>query len=432
MLQRCVVMAGVVSFLGMVSIAGATPDKCQKSISKEVLKLESKIVKGIVKGADAKQKADAKGDPLSDVTAKVNATLGKVIDVGNPKSAISKTLAKLASIGPSDKGTCSDAELYAQGYLPEGTFGDRWRKLAVIAAWSTAWQNAALGNATLALDYQELSEAGGCPLCDLVASPPCATATCTLAGTSGSSANGIPFPITGALATGACNVPSIMAPGEFASIAGPQRSLDVLTVLPGVFACVETFTTMGVINCTGTMPTVDTDICTDHIVEDLGGGLFADECATGSGTQQFCGDPEPDTAHTLPAGALNGGPCITLTAGAPAPGEAFLIATNRIQVIIGAETGSDGLPCTADDTPAVVTPPATIPQTTGTASARVVDPDAVDSDPDATAGPVAGVPFDCSVITSADLSGGSTVSSFSALHALLGADSLVETNLDCL
>jgi hypothetical protein len=120
------------------------------------------------------------------------------------------------------------------------------------------------------------------------------------------------------------------------------------------------------------------------------------------------------------------------TSNPPSAGETFSIATNRIQVILSTEVGGDGLPCTPDDTPAAVTPPATIPQTTGTATARVIDPDAVDLDPDATGGPVVGAPFDCSVIASSNLSGGSTASSFSALHALLGADSVVESNLDCL
>jgi hypothetical protein len=77
------------------------------------------------------------------------------------------------------------------------------------------------------------------------------------------------------------------------------------------------------------------------------------------------------------------------------------------------------LPCTFDDAPASITAPATIPQTTGQASARVIDPDAMDASPDITVTSVTGSPApDCSVLESSNSSGLVTVSAAAALHGL--------------
>ncbi len=418
--------------------APAAIDKCQKAISKEILKLESKVVKSIVKGADAFQKAEAKGSAISSITGKVNDTLAKTIDTGNSKSAISKALTKLASIGPSDKATCSDTDLFTLGFLPEGLAGDRWRRLAVIAALQTGYNNAVLGNATLGNDYQAMVDAGGCALCSMIATPPCVAQTCRLDPSSGGQTNGAlgmtPVSTTGAVPITSCDVPSVMPAGEFATIGGPQSGIDPIFVVatPGsqLVACVTTLRTMGVANCVGgTMPSVDSHHCSDHIVEDIG-GIIVDECEDGSGTVQVALPDLDDPTH---GGVVNGGGVSTFTANPPAAGESFVLTTNRIQLLVETlgEFGPDGVPCSPDDTPAIVTPSAVQAQTTGTATSEVIDRDNVEGVGQTTTTTVTGTPFDCSLTPSGVLSGGVTVSAFSALHATFGFDNAVNNSLIC-
>ena len=126
----------------------------------------------------------------------------------------------------------------------------------------------------------------------------------------------------------------------------------------------------------------------------------------------------------------NGGGCVTLTTGAPASGAVFYMSRERIQVILAAEVGADGLPCTADDTPATVTPPQTTLVTTGTATSRVIDPQNVDGAPALTA-EASGSLFDCDNMLSGNLSGATTARAGSALHALLGLDQVLESTFIC-
>jgi hypothetical protein len=73
-----------------------------------------------------------------------------------------------------------------------------------------------------------------------------------------------------------------------------------------------------------------------------------------------------------------------------------------------------------------VTAVATIPQTTGMASARVIDADNNNAAADVTVGPLSGVPFpDCDVLATSDLSGGETVSAAAALHGFAACLSVV-------
>ena len=430
------VVLGAAVAVATASPSSAVIDKCQKSISKEVLKLESKIVKSIVKGADTYQKAAAKGDPISGITGKVNDTLAKAIDVANPKSAVSKTMAKLSAIGPSDKATCTDADLFSLGFIPEGIGGDRWTRLAVIASLQTAYENAVLGNATFGADYQAMVDAGGCSLCSILANPSCVDRTCTLDPASGgqtNSATGVVLTsTTGSVPVGSCNVPSIMPPGEFATIGGAQRGLDPIVVggAPGslVVACVTTLRTMGVQNCTGTMPSVDYDVCVDHTVEDIG-GILVDECETGGGSVQVALPDVDDPNHP---GVVNGGAVVTFTTGAPSSGESFVVTANKIQVLLESlgEFGVDGVPCTPDDSPAISTPATVQMQTTGTATTEVIDSNNTEGNGLTTTTTVSGSPFDCSATQTGGTTG-ETVSAFSALHAIFTFDQSVNNTLIC-
>ncbi|TFH25240.1 MAG: hypothetical protein E4H03_01375 [Myxococcales bacterium] len=411
-----------------VGPASAQLDKCQKSVAKEVLKLQNKITKALNKCADSVQAQVQRDKPLADVGAKCDKQLDKAINANNPSSAISKAMATLKQLGPGGGATCSDSDLFSLGYLPENAFGDRWTRLAAIAAWQAGGETATYGNPSMSLDLGSLSLASpDCPLCRRAAFPPCFTQTCQLAAGSGGAtstvATSIPLALTGASSTGRCDVPTVMDPGEVALITGPSQGFLPIEIGGGIFACVTPVSSMGVANCGGGFPTVDTHACADHIVED-----GVDECETAAPVQ-FCGNDSNDATH---AGTVQGGACFTLTLGAPADGASFSVVRNRIQVLLPGEYGSDGLPCTSDDEPAALAGPFNNLNTTGAVSAQVIDPDNDDAAGDLTAGPTSGSPTAvCAVAAQGALSGLTTVNSFSALHSLLGADSVSETSLIC-
>jgi hypothetical protein len=421
--------------------ASAAIDKCQKAIAKEHAKLEAKMVKALNKCGDNYRKAIAKGDPLSSVTGKCNDALDKAFNIGNAASAIAKAKVKLNDLLG---GKCTDPQdLAALGHLSQVIFGDRWQRLVLVSAWKVAYENALGANANLVNIMQELVEAGGCALCSAVKGPPCHTHNCILAPGSGGPVNistGVgqvtllTTNLTGAVPVGACDVPSVIPAGEFAILGVPNRGINpVLNVLPGIHVCVTGFRTEGYVNCIGAAgpPKVNTDICVDHIVEEVGGTVI-DGCETGA-PGEVCQPDVPDTFHALAPNQQNGGACLNLSTSPGVAGDAFFIATTRIQVVQAAEMGGDGLPCTLDDVPATVTAAATIPQTTGTATARVIEPQANAAAPDLTVGPLSGNPFaNCNVLSSSDLSGGESVSAAAAVHGLPGPlDPAFSTRLIC-
>lgn len=413
--------------LVVVSAGPATAglDKCQKSVSKEIGKLESKMLKALNKCADQYAKAVRKGNPISSIAGKCNDALSKTFDITNPKSKIAKAKDKLASLIP--KGKCTDEDLSNLGHLTENVWGDKWQRWALIAAWKSAYENALSANANLVDIFEQTLATGSCGLCSLVSSPPCHAHNCILGAGSGGPVNTrvasplVTTNLTGAVPIASCNVPSVFPAGEIAIVGTPNRGIArIVDLLPGVHVCVTSFRAEGYINCLGAAgnPRVDTDICVDHLVQDLGGGVFADECETGAPTE-VCQPDAADTDHALAPGEVNGGTCLNVTTNAATAGDAFFLATTRIQIVLAAEVGGDGEPCTFDDVPATVTAPATIPQTTGQAMARVIDPDAMDAAPDLIAGPVSGVAApDCDVLQSSDSSGLETVSAAAALHGL--------------
>lgn len=423
--------------------ASAAIDQCQKAIAKEHAKLEAKMVKALNKCADNYQKAVKKGDPLSSVTGKCNDALDKAFNLSNGASAIAKAKAKLNGLVG---GKCTDpGDLAALGHLSQVLFGDRWQRHVLVSAWRVAYDNALAANANLVNIMQQMAGAGGCALCSAVKGPPCHIHNCILGSGSGgpvniSTGSGqvtlLTTNLTGAVPVAACDVPSVIPAGEVAVLGGPSRGIEpVLNVLPNIHVCVTGFRTAGYVNCVGAAgpPKVNTDICVDHIVEVLG-ATVNDECETGA-TGEVCQPDTADTFHTLAPDQVNGGSCLNLTTSPGVVGDAFLISTTRIQVINASlgETGPDGLPCTPDDTPATVTASATIPLTTGTASARVKQPHANLAAPDLTVGPFTGVPFPaCNVLSSSDLSGGQTVNAAAALHGLPGPlDPAFSTKLIC-
>lgn len=411
--------------------AGAEVGKCQKAIAGVHLKLEASITKSLNKCADGYQKAVAKGDPLTDISGKCNDGLAKSLDLGNGSSAMAKSKTKLADLV--SKGTCTDDDLQALGHLPVVPFGDRWQRAVLISALDTAYTAALSANGALFGILNEISDAGGCALCSVVTNPPCHAHSCILDGTSGGTvttfASSLSFALSGAINIGVCDVPSINLPNEYAVLGRPSKGFDVVTVIPGVaFACVTAFRTEGILNCGGAAPRINYSICTDHNVDVIGVDQYVDECHT---------DPPPagticqaDVEDTEVPAEISGGPCLTSTAVAAAPGDAFFLATSRIQVILAGEVGPDTLPCTDDDVPATVTAANQLPQTTGSASAQVLDADGVEGQV-INAGPISGSPFNCAEVSTSNTSGGKTVSTLPALNALLGNDLTTASTLSC-
>lgn len=423
---------GRLSVVGMAALAvalaapsHASIDKCQKAVSGVHLKLEASITKALGKCADGYQKAVLKGDPVSSISGKCNDGLAKVIDLANPSSAMAKAKAKLADLVT--KGSCTDSDLQALGHLPASTLGDRWQRAVLISALDTAYTASLSANGSLVAIMNAINDAGGCAQCAVVKNPPCFTHSCILDGTSGGSVKtgpGAPlaFSISGAINIGVCNVPSLNPTNEYTVLGAPSKGFDAVTVIPGTaYACVTGFRTEGLMTCGGAAPRLDYSVCTDHIIEALG-----DECETAA-PGQLC---QPDTDDATHAGVVNGGPCLTPTSVAAANGDAFFLAVTRIQVLLASELGGDGLPCTADDAPASVAAATQIPQTTGSATATVIDANNTEGST-ITAGPLTGSPFSCAGVVSSNTSGGKTVSALPALHALLGADLVTTNTLSC-
>ena len=110
------------ALFALSSPASAQLDKCQKSIQKEMQKLEGKLQKGLQKCADGFRKDSVKGASLVKAAAKCEGQLGK--DLGLGGTTMGKAFSKLTGLTP---GTCSDASLQILGHLPAGSMGEDQR-----------------------------------------------------------------------------------------------------------------------------------------------------------------------------------------------------------------------------------------------------------------------------------------------------------------
>ncbi len=404
---------------------------CQKGISKEAQKLEAKVLKTFNKCADGYQKAVAKGDPLSDAASKCNEALGKVTDIGSADSAIAKAKVKLDGLVPGGK--CTDADLQSLGHLPEMQFGDKWQFWTLVAALQGAYEQAEKANSDFANIMDEL-EAAGCSRCSIATTPPCHIHSCVLGPGSGGRVNVVAgvlttYSTTGVVNLQVCKVPGLTPTNEYLVAGGPSKGYNTVSLLGGaVFACVTGYRAQGYIVCGGSNPKVGTTTCQDHTVE-----AGTDECETGS-PNQIC---QPDAVDIENPAITNGGACLTIGTSAAASGDAFVLSTTRIQLVLNTPTekGPDGIPCTADDNPSIPSTASTIPLTTGQASASVEDAD--DNDGDGTgAGPLnsavlTGNPFDCANLPSGSMSGAKLVGAFPSLNLLLGNDTATENTIIC-
>jgi hypothetical protein len=374
--------------VGLTAPAFADIVKCQQGIEKNGSKLQASILKSLQKCVDSYRKAVA-SNTLATAGPVCQAGLAKVIDHGNLISAISKTEGALAKLVPPLGSSCTDGDLSALGYLPEAEFGDRWRRLTLLAALGGAYDQEQQAVSDLPNALQGLG-ANGCPLCAaLSARPPCVATVCDVDVTSSFETKVLTAPLTGAIAgntiVSGCEWQDVL-PNEIGLIGGSNVGLKSTVVL-GNTVCNAGFRTFGILSCAGsTMPKVTYSLCQDS---DTTQGT---DCTVGPGT--IC-QAKPD--------ATTGGACIDYSGGAAAQGDAFILSTTRLRTSAGA--GPDGVFCTPDDIGVSNTLAAVIPTTTGTASAKVLDYNNTNGDTESE-GPLSGTTGpSCAVSRSGSSSG---------------------------
>jgi hypothetical protein len=344
--------------VGMTAPAFADIVKCQQGIEKNGSKLQSSVLKALTKCTDGYRKAVVAASPLGTAGASCQTGLDKAINFGNPVSAISKTKGGLDKLVPPLGTACADADLSALGYLPETPFGDRWRRLILLAALGGAYNQEQQAVSDLPNVLQDLG-ANGCALCaQLSARPPCVETVCDVDATSSFETRVLTAPVGGAIAgntiVSGCEWQNVL-PNEIGLIGSSNLGLKPTVVL-GNTVCNASFRTFGVLSCAGsTMPKVTYTICQDSDTTD------SDECPAAL----------PGSSCQAAPNATTGGACISYSGGAAAQGDAFILSTTRLRTITG--PGPDGVACTPDDAGISNTLAAVIPTTTGTATATVLD-----------------------------------------------------------
>lgn len=407
----CIAAFGVTAVL-VAQPAWAALDKCQAAIEKNAGKFQASVLKALVKCVDGYQKnvVKAGADPTA-VTAAIQTSatgcqggLAKVSDTSNATAAISKTLVALNALTNPAKLTCSDTELLGLGHFPTGVGSDHWARLALLGAIKEAY---ATENAEVGIFAKAMIDMAGaatpCTECAKFAAPPCQTHACVLGGATGATTVALGAPIavslTGVQLFDFCEFPGVLTNEIGVLGTNPARNFKPSTLPPPlntITVCSSTLRTESIVNCTGgTMPTVTVSTCQDS---DLADG---NECPAASATN-FC---QPDDTTSTPQGT--GGACVGLTTSAPAAGRSFAIATTTIRL-----STADGVSCTPDDTYTSPPAPSTIPVTSASATATVLDyNNALGTD--VTIGPISGSAGpSCAQLRSSNISSGSLVTAF--------------------
>jgi hypothetical protein len=329
--------------------------KCQQGIEKNGTKLQASILKALAKCKDGYRKAVAASTPLAATAATCQTGLDKVINFGNPVSALVKTKGALDKLVPPLGTACTDPDLAALGYLATAQFNDRWARLILLTALGGAYDTQQGLISDLPNIMQDLG-ASGCSLCaQLSNQPPCVSTVCDIDPSSGFETRiaGLAFTgaITGNTITKGCEWQNVL-PNEIGLLGTPNLGLKP-TVVSGTTVCNLGFRTMGVLSCaSSTMKKVSYTGCQDSDLSD------GNEC-TG---QDLCqADPN----------ATTGGACLKYTSlPTAAQGDVYVLSTSRLRT--SSAVGPDGIACTPDDT---YSPGAAnvIPTTTGSAQASVLD-----------------------------------------------------------
>ncbi len=484
--RRLLGIAGAFAAAGLMLAPGtssAALDKCSKEISKNAAKLSSDVQKGLQKCVDGWLKEEAKvaanlakgktiaggasatlikaaekcekeiekvfglslpGDATSDAKGKIGKTHAKLINVVAGNKCVAGELAQL--------GHDEDLNIMSRVMLASGVNDGYTTQISTneqsMAAFDEMGAMRCLETGTECIDNADCT--GGptdtctsnpCPGCQIFGraevsdettpqagnyAGPCSRAACTVDGGLSAISNinvpgiggpgGLPVSLSGNLAVAACDLPTVLD-GAQVLLGGPDSTLAA--DLFGTPACLKTIRSNGwVVTDAGTTPVSSktSAACADH-------DLTTDECST--------------FVNCTPS-QFGGKTCIDTTNVAPANGDMFLRAAQRITVVLGT-AGADGAACTADDLEAPGAPAPTI-LTSRTAQADLFD-GGTQGNPgttDLTTGVVAGAPFNVAStatvpgLTAGSLSGGTIVGAFPAIsdNALLG-DSVTKVSIVC-
>lgn len=416
--------AAAVVLISHPASAATGLDKCAKAIQGEVGKTSAAVTKAL-QGCDAAYRTDQVKTPgtFTKSAAKCGPLLDKAIGSGGQTG---KSLTKLQSLlGKS----CSDSDLGLLGHPVQAATGDVWARAALAASVQHGYETAIAG----ALDEVGMLfnlGASGCASCKTLATAPCYEHACKYlsSGASGFNAQTQVLNITGDLIGIAnfklCNIAGLTPSGQTLVAGAVGKSLDPVA-LPGIgFVCVSVYGAEGVVGCNlsgspaGSAPNISYHTCLDS---NASGGLGG-ACAA----KQVC-------THLIPAPgssfANNNDYCTSFTPAGSAAGASFVTYNNQLQVVLNAEVGADGKPCTADDTPATLTGPSANNLTTGTADTEVLNVD--EGTGTIGNGPITGNAFNCSTIQSSNLAGAKIVGAFSAPNGILGTDSTTQFFLGC-
>lgn len=378
-----IAIAGVALVLAPMQ-AGATPAKCNKELAKWGAKAATDSQKEIQKCVDGMQKeldkeAAAAGSGKVDKAAdKCELRLDKIgLDETNIsddlKSKLGKALAKI--VDAATKSKCTSEDLQGAGF-PSGNPNTAGRIL-MAAAVKDAWSQQVQATTETVTNFQAAAnatgEAGGCPTCTVFVQDaggngnvngPCPRLACSLGGSSGITAQAavtgtgsvsLPVSLIGDVTVGACNLPQVF-PSTIVLTGEPATNRAQITGIADI--CLGVFRSQGTLDDgSGLSSSVDFDTaaCSDH---DTG---TSNEC---SGFTS-CTDGTSKTGDTTT--------CYDVTASGFSPGDGYYALGQTIAVdVFSANTGPDGIPCTADDTSAP-SDPANIVLTTGQATAELHD-----------------------------------------------------------
>ena len=417
------VLAGAVILSLLAGSAHADLGKCQKGLEKNGDKLRGSIWKTLAKCKDGYQSAVAKAEPLNvKAGPSCEANLQKVVNFGNPVSAMAKAKAALDKL--TTLGTCTDQDLVVLGYLPEGIFGDHWARWLMLASLKAAYESQISFVGATANIFQAL-ETNGCPICANLGRPPCLRASCPLLAGDGvaplaaseaeakvlDASTTLFVPISGELITEGCQWPGLTT-NEIATVGGPGNALNPSPIL-GQTACSIPIRSQGFTNCgAGGIANTNVSVCQDSDLSD------GNQCSTG-----LClVNPDANT----------GGACFNFTTAAGTPGNSVAMSTTQIRIVAPGQVGLDGVACTADDT-APPTPPNTIVVTTGSAQATIMDAGDVPG-PDVSSGPFVGAAGPgCAQLSSGNLTGLTLVGAFPGADTVGGplGDTITATRLQC-
>ncbi len=484
--RRLLGIAGAFAAAGLMLApvnASAALDKCSKEISKNSAKLSSDVQKGLQKCVDGWLKEEAKvasnlskgktlaggaAKTLITAAAKCEKEIEKIFGLGLPldatsdaKGKIGKTHGKLTTVISSNK--CVAGELSQLGHdedlnvmsrlmLASGVNDGYTTQISTnelsMATFDDMGQQRCLLSGVECIDDSECPGGAGdtctsdpCPGCQIFGrsvvsdettpqagnyAGPCSRVACSVDGVNSAISNinvngiggpmGLPVALSGNLAVATCDLPQVLA-GAQAVLGGPDSTLAA--DLFGTPACLKTIRSNGwVVTNAGTTPVSSktSAACADH-------DLTTDECSTFVN----CVDSQ-----------FGGKTCIDTTNVAPANGDMFLRAAQRITVVLGT-AGADGAACTGDDleAPGAITPTVL---TTRTAEADLFDGGLMGNPgtTDLMTGVLTGAPFNVAStasvrgLTAGALSGGTIVGAFSAItdNALLG-DSVTAVSIVC-